>query len=142
MEQGLLWYYRGIIRYMEKEHQKPERLEKDRNIILDRIRRAGDHKRWGRAPWQIEGETSKNGAAGEGSKREEDRPAPGDDVSASADLTVHPFSEQIRGREREDAGRLWDSRDRLTDFTPNLVSEATIKKGAAKFDMISDPVSH
>ena len=44
VEQGLLWYYRGIIRYTEKEHQKPERLEKDRNIILDRIRRAGDSR--------------------------------------------------------------------------------------------------
>jgi len=60
-ERGLLWYYRGIIRYIEKEHQKPGRLEKDRNIVLERIGRAGAHKCWGRALWKIEGEPSRNG---------------------------------------------------------------------------------
>ena len=55
-QRGLLWYYRGTIKYVPKDHQKPERVEKDRDIIVERIHRACQHKRWTRTPWRIEGE--------------------------------------------------------------------------------------
>ncbi len=61
VRQGQLWYYRAIIRYAPNNHAKPERIRKDQAIILNRVRKACQHKRWRHAPWHIEGEIPTNG---------------------------------------------------------------------------------
>jgi hypothetical protein len=56
VQQGWPWYYRAVIRFCPKDHEKPERLKKDAEIIKERVRKACRHKRWRSSPWHIEGE--------------------------------------------------------------------------------------
>lgn len=58
VRQGIGWYYRGIIRYEPKEYMSDERIEKGRIEIVDRVRTACTHARWGMLPWHIEGNVS------------------------------------------------------------------------------------
>jgi DNA-binding transcriptional ArsR family regulator len=61
---GLLWEYKGVLRYEPKGHLEPDRLAKDEAIIFNRIKRACEHKRWGRSPWHVErtGDAPTNGS--------------------------------------------------------------------------------
>jgi DNA-binding transcriptional ArsR family regulator len=79
VENGLLWEYTGVIQYEPKEHIDPERLAKDEEIIFHRIKRACEHKRWGRSSWRVE----RNGLASSGVPSS---PSLGPDLSHHSDL--------------------------------------------------------
>jgi DNA-binding transcriptional ArsR family regulator len=51
--EGLLWYYRAIIRFAPKRREAPERIDKDMTTMKERVRKACAHTRWGRSPWNI-----------------------------------------------------------------------------------------
>jgi len=59
--EGLLWYYRAIIRFAAKRREEPERIEKDMTIMRERVRKACAHVRWSRSPWSIEEEPLSKG---------------------------------------------------------------------------------
>lgn len=52
--QGIGWHYQGILRYEAKEYMSQERIKRDRGEILERVKEACSHVRWGRFPWHIE----------------------------------------------------------------------------------------
>jgi DNA-binding HxlR family transcriptional regulator len=49
-----LWYYRATIRYALKYHATLKRIEKDAQIVRERLSRACKGTRWGKNPWKIE----------------------------------------------------------------------------------------
>src|SRR5271157_3048010 len=54
--EGLLWHYRATIIYASKRSESPERVKKEFDKQVLRVRKACEHKRWGRSPWHIEGD--------------------------------------------------------------------------------------
>jgi DNA-binding transcriptional ArsR family regulator len=117
-QDGLLYNYSATIRYKSKENAKSERIRKDKDIMITRIRRACEHKRWGRAMWWIEGEAPIDGksVAPVISQGTEDYSTNGVSFSNPVQATL----EQRR------------------TFSPNLPEDDVIQANAEKFNMVSD----
>ena len=56
IQKSPLWYYRATIRYTLKYQATPKRIEKDAQIVRERLSRACKGTKWGKNPWKIEGE--------------------------------------------------------------------------------------
>jgi len=147
--QGLLWNYRAIIRYVPKKDQKPDRLEKDNHIIITRVSRACEHKRWGRALWQVEGENSTNGPrepanlpaqiTKEEAREKDGGLGPINGLAKPADRSAQPAEEEMREEACESTKVSPLSEVRRSTFRLDIPSDDTIRRAAVKLDMISDP---
>lgn len=111
-QDGLLYHYRGVIHYVPKKNEKPERIKRDEGIALMRVRRACEHKRWGRAPWYIIDDAPSNGHS---APPVED----GDEIEES------PFPTRSMPSVR-------------SSFTPELPDDDLVEEAAGKFNMVSD----
>jgi DNA-binding transcriptional ArsR family regulator len=127
VQQGLLWYYRGVIRYTPKPNERPERIEKHRLMLIGRVRRACQHKRWGRSHWHIEGELPPGWSS---PQPDATSPQPG----AASPQSTH----EERGQKAEPHTQPASFRAESPRFSPELPAEDDINALSAKFGMVSD----
>lgn len=118
-QEGLLYNYRGVIRYVPKKVEKPERIKRDERVQLIRIRRACEHKWWGRAPWYILGDAP-----------------PTNGHSASASPTDHLDDFEDSG-ETPTVTRYQPTPQQ--SLAPELPDDGAIREAAEQFNILSDP---
>lgn len=76
VEQGIGYYYRGVINYTPKDGVSLDRLARQKKEIVDRVGKACRHRKWQRFGWHIEGEHGRSGQATPRSASTEAPPRP------------------------------------------------------------------